>query len=180
MTSDLDLIFQFFLVIQFWIQCLLVLKCLLHQTFHKHNLHKRCIWMCLELSYFATSYSACRFLLTESIMLASNCSHNICGKYCPCVAVESRLSVAIINLAICSRFSDAKNSGRRLIISLNKGLSSIASTIREGHSHLYEILTCYRMAMQSYWIHVYLLIHLLHEYLDIMLFMFVLIDRFNI
>lgn len=144
------------------------------------DLHRKCIRMCLELNCYAASYSTCRFLVTDSIIYVSNCSHNICGEYCPCVVAESCFGVSIINLAICSRFSDAKNSGRRLIISLNKGLSSIASTIRESHSHLYEILTCYRMAMQSYWIYVYLLIHLLHEYLDIMLFMFVLIDRFNI
>ena len=83
---------------------------------------------------FATSYSTCRFLRTESVIYASNCSYNICGEYCPCVVVESCFIVSKINLAICSQFLNASNSGQRLIISLSEGLSSIALTIKEGHS----------------------------------------------
>ena len=93
-----------------------------------------CIGMCLELSCFETSYSTCRFLLTEPVIYASNCSHNICGEYSPCVVIKSRFIVSIIDLAICSRFSNTKSSGRRLIISLSEGLPSIALRIREEHS----------------------------------------------
>ena len=71
MASDLDLFFQFFSSNPILDSMLPCAKMFVASNFsYTCDLHGRCIGMCLELNYFATSYSSVDFCLqNQSYML---------------------------------------------------------------------------------------------------------------